>query len=406
LIERKRDGETLSGGEIRELVMGFTTGDVPLYQMSAFAMAVFFQGMTAQETADLTRAMVESGEHFTYPDGAPKVVDKHSTGGVGDKVSLVLAPLIACGDVWVPMVSGRGLGITGGTLDKLESIPGFSVDRSLPQAVEQLKSIGVVMMGQTETFCPADRKLYALRDVTATVPSAPLIVASIMSKKIAESLDSLVLDIKFGLGAFMRTRREAEDLEAGMRQVADAVGLDFHAVLTPMDEPLGRAVGNALEVKEAIETLRGDGPPDLVELVLDLAEKVSPESRESLAGWLADGRAWTKFGELVSAQGGRTETLMDLGKTVHGAPVVRDVRAGRSGVVTQVDAERVGRTAVALGAGRAKVDDAIDPSVGFDQLVKTGSAVRAGDLLGRVHAPTGALADLGSQGLSEAVTIA
>src|SRR6056297_3342348 len=255
LIERKRDGASLSDEEIRYLIREFTMGGMPEYQMSSLAMAIYFQGMTPEETASLTRAMLESGEVFSYPDTAPRVVDKHSTGGIGDKVSLVLAPLLACDEVWVPMISGRGLGITGGTLDKLESIPGFSVQVSRDDAIAQLDKIGVVMMGQTGDICPADKKLYALRDVTATVPSQPLIVASIMSKKLAESLDALVLDVKFGSGAFMKTRPEAESLGEAMREVGGSMGVDTKICYNSMDEPLGQSVGNALEVAESIETL-------------------------------------------------------------------------------------------------------------------------------------------------------
>jgi pyrimidine-nucleoside phosphorylase len=252
LISRKRDGEELSDKEVRLLIEGYTSGQVPDYQMSAFAMAVYFKGMSAAETAALTRSMIESGDSFVHPPGHPPVVDKHSTGGIGDKVSLVLAPLVASAGCHVPMVSGRGLGITGGTLDKLESIPGFNVRMGLEAACAQLKKIGVVMMGQTDAFCPADKKLYSLRDVTGTVPSIPLITASIMSKKLAESLDRLVLDVKYGSGAFMRTKRDAEALAASMVAVGREMGVEVHTLLHPMSEPTGRAVGNALEVIESL----------------------------------------------------------------------------------------------------------------------------------------------------------
>ncbi|MFL6595132.1 MAG: thymidine phosphorylase, partial [Chthoniobacterales bacterium] len=243
LIERKREGAELSGDEIRALIDGFTRGEIPDYQMSAWAMAVFFRGMTARETSNLTMAMMRSGRVLAYPTGSPPKIDKHSTGGVGDKVSLVLAPLLACDDVWVPMISGRGLGITGGTLDKLESIPGFNVNLDEQRALQQLERIGVFMIGQTADICPADKKLYALRDVTGTVPSQALIVASIMSKKLAENLDRLVLDVKFGRGAFMKTRAEAEQLARAMTDVGELMGVQMSHLLNPMDEPLGRAVG-------------------------------------------------------------------------------------------------------------------------------------------------------------------
>src|SRR6476620_12804951 len=261
--------------EIEFLITGFVSGAIADYQMSAWAMAVFFKGMTAEETRHLTTAMMESGSMLTYPKTSPPKVDKHSTGGIGDKTSLILAPLLACDENWVPMISGRGLGITGGTLDKLESIPGFNIHIDERRAIAQLKSIGVFMIGQTADLCPADKKLYALRDVTGTVPSQPLIVASIMSKKLAENLDRLVLDVKFGSGAFMKTRAEAEQLSAAMIELGERMGVQVSSRLNPMDGPLGRAVGNALEVAECVEVLQGGGPEDLITLVLDLAGAVS-----------------------------------------------------------------------------------------------------------------------------------
>ncbi|MEX2579391.1 MAG: thymidine phosphorylase [Verrucomicrobiales bacterium] len=391
LIERKRDGGSLTEAEIAGIVGAFATGGIPDYQMSALAMAVYFRGMTRDETAALTRAMLESGERFSYPDGAPRVVDKHSTGGVGDKVSLVLAPLLACGDCWVPMISGRGLGITGGTLDKLESIPGFRVGLSREEAVEQLEAIGVAMMGQTESICPADRKFYALRDVTATVPSEPLIVSSIMSKKLAESLDALVLDVKFGSGAFMKTKKEAESLGEAMREVGEAAGLTTRVCYHAMDEPLGRAVGNALEVAEAIDVLRGKGPEDLRAIAVELASQVSEADADQLGRWLDDGTAWAKFQRLVEFQGGEPDTL-ERWDSAHPAPVVREIRSPNSGRVVAVDAGAVGRASVALGAGRGRAEDDVDPAVGFDRLVKTGADVKADEVVARVHARTEAAA--------------
>ena len=295
LIEKKRDSQELSADEIKSLIEDFTLGEIPDYQMSAWAMAVFFRGMTPAETRHLTEAMMESGRVLKYPKDSPPKIDKHSTGGVGDKVSLVLAPLLACDEAWVPMISGRGLGITGGTLDKLESIPGFNVNLDEKRALKQLDMIGVFMIGQTEDICPADKKLYALRDVTGTVPSQALIVASIMSKKLAENLDRLVLDVKFGSGAFMKTKKEAQQLAAEMTSVGDSMGVKVSHLLSPMDEPLGRAVGNALEVAECVEILQGGGPPDLVTLIVELAEKVSKTPRKQLAKRLKDGSAWKKF---------------------------------------------------------------------------------------------------------------
>jgi pyrimidine-nucleoside phosphorylase len=385
IIETKRDGKALSDEEIRSVIAEYTRGEIPDCQMSALAMAIYFQGMSEEETASLTRAMLESGEVFQFPEGTPKVVDKHSTGGIGDKVSLILAPLLACDDLWVPMISGRGLGITGGTLDKLESIPGFRVGISQEEAMNQLEQIGVVMMGQTSDVCPADKKLYALRDVTATVPSQALIVASIMSKKLAETLDALVLDVKFGSGAFMKTRPEAESLGSAMQAVGEAMGVDTRVCYHPMDEPTGSAVGNALEVVESIQTLKGGGPEDLRSIVISLAREVSHVGASQLAGWLDDGSAWRKFQEMVGSQGGDVAALDDLGARTR-APVIREVTAEQSGMVASVDAETIGRCTVSLGAGRSRADDVIDSSVGFDKLIKVGALVSSGELLGRVHA--------------------
>lgn len=385
LIARKREGEELSPDEIRGLIEGYTAGDIPDYQMSAFGMAVFFQGMTPVETAALTRAMMESGEVFRFPAGRPKVVDKHSTGGIGDKVSLILAPLVASTGCWVPMVSGRGLGITGGTLDKLESIPGFNVKMGLTDAIAQLEKLRVVMMGQTDRFCPADKKLYALRDVTGTVPSIPLITASIMSKKMAESLDRLVLDVKYGSGAFMRTKEDAEKLAASMIAVGKEMGVDVKAILHPMSEPTGRTVGNALEVIEAIECLEGGGPADLRKVVLDLSEAIVDVSREQLERKLDDGTARRLFDHLVEEQDACADDLPNLAK-IHQASVIRDFSSKRSGTVTAVDAGLIGQASLQLGAGRAKATDDVDFAVGFDRLVKSGEELRAGDPLCRIHA--------------------
>ncbi len=387
LIERKRDGEELAPDEIAALIDGFTRGEIPDYQMSAFAMAVFFRGMTPNETGELTSAMMKSGRVLEYPADSPPKVDKHSTGGIGDKVSLVLAPLLACDEVWVPMISGRGLGITGGTLDKLESIPGFNVNLDETRALRQLEKIGVFMIGQTADICPADKKLYALRDVTGTVPSQPLIVASIMSKKLAENLDRLVLDVKFGSGAFMKTRAEAEQLAAAMTAVGEQMGVKMFHLLSAMDAPLGRTVGNALEVAEAVETLLGRGPRDLVELTLDLAAKVSTADRTQLARWLEDGTAWQKFVALVEAQDGDARVLEKMSAT-HPAPVVRPLPASRSGVIARMDAEAIGRAALFLGAGRAKAADKIDFAVGCSQIRQPGERIEKNDPLMLVHART------------------
>jgi len=385
LIEKKRDGQALTTKEINNLVEDFVVGDLPDYQMSALAMAVFFRGMTSTETHHLTEAMMQSGRVLRYPEGSPPKIDKHSTGGVGDKVSLVLAPLLACDEVWVPMISDRGLGITGGTLDKLESIPGFNVNLDEKRALKQLEKIGVFMIGQTEDICPADKKLYALRDVTGTVPSQPLIVASIMSKKLAENLDRLVLDVKFGSGAFMKTKEEAEQLAKAMTSVGESMKVKTSSLLSPMDEPLGRNVGNALEVAECVEILQGGGPPDLIKLIVDLAEKVSETPRAELEKRLQDGRAWKKFVSLVYAQDGDA-TMLEQILDQHRALIVQPWPAKSAGVVKKMDAELIGRASVSLGAGRQKTDDAIDFAVGFSKIKKVGERVAVDEPLFMVHA--------------------
>jgi len=387
LIECKRDGVELSPNDIGALIDGFTRGEIPDYQMSAFAMAVFFRGMTPNETRSLTAAMMQSGDVLQYPKGSPPKVDKHSTGGIGDKVSLVLAPLLACDEVWVPMISGRGLGITGGTLDKLESIPGFNVNLEEARALRQLEKIGVCMIGQTADICPADKKLYALRDVTGTVPSQPLIVASIMSKKLAENLDRLVLDVKFGSGAFMKTKEAAAQLATAMTDVGRELGVKISHLLSPMEEPLGWAVGNALEVAEAVAILREGGPDDLIELTLNLAAEVSTAPRAQLAEWLSDGSAWEKFIALVEAQDGDAAALEKM-TSLHAAPVIHPLLSPHGGVLQRVDAETIGRAALFLGAGRARAEDTIDFAVGFSQIKKVGTRVEPNEPLLMVHART------------------
>ncbi len=404
LIEGKRDGRELSGEEIDGLISAFSRGEMPDYQMSALAMAIFFRGMTDAETAHLTRAMMRSGRTLSYPPGSPPRVDKHSTGGIGDKVSLVLAPLLACDNVWVPMISGRGLGITGGTLDKLESIPGFNVNLSERQALDQLEKIGVFMIGQTTDICPADKKLYALRDVTGTVPSQPLIVASIMSKKLAENLDRLVLDVKFGSGAFMKTRPEADELAQRLSAIGGQMGVAISHSISPMDEPLGRAAGNALEVAEAVGALQGRGPADLLQIVLDLAERVASAPRATLCHWLSSGAAWRKFVEMVEAQGGDASALEGIDR-LHAAPLRHPLVAERSGTVAKMDAGLIGRACVQLGAGRQKATDVIDFAVGCSGLKKIGEKAEAGEPLMVVHARTQAALDTALPLLQEAVAI-
>jgi pyrimidine-nucleoside phosphorylase len=385
LIEKKRDGHTLTTKEIKSLVEEFVVGEIPDYQMSALAMAVFFRGMSPTETFHLTDAMMHSGRVLKYPEGSPPKIDKHSTGGVGDKVSLVLAPLLACDEVWVPMISGRGLGITGGTLDKLESIPGFNVNLDEKRALKQLEKIGVFMIGQTEDICPADKKLYALRDVTGTVPSQPLIVASIMSKKLAENLDRLVLDVKFGSGAFMKTKEDAQQLAESMQKVGESMKVKTSYLLNPMDEPLGRNVGNALEVAECVEILQGGGPKDLVKLIVDLAEKVSETPRAQLEKRLKDGSAWNKFTSLVYAQDGDA-TMIEKILEQHRAAIIQPWPAKSAGTIKKMDAELIGRASVQLGAGRQRADDPIDFAVGFSQIKKVGEHVDLNEPLFTIHA--------------------
>lgn len=404
VIEKKREGGRLAPEEITALVEGYMSGKVSDAQMSALCMAIFFQGLDAAETAILTEAMMRSGRVFEYPAGSPPVVDKHSTGGVGDKVSLILAPLLACDGVWVPMISGRGLGITGGTLDKMESIPGFRVDLDLETALAQLERLGLFMIGQTKEICPADRRLYALRDVTGTVPSRPLICASIMSKKLAENLDRLVLDVKFGSGAFMQTREEAELLASELVAVAEPFKTQVRAVLSPMEEPLGRTVGNALEMIEAVESLQGGGPPDLRDLVLDLAETISESPREVLAGKLDDGTAWQKWVEVVEAQGGDVSALEHLSE-IRKATVIRPVLSPKAGRVRAVVARKVGEAAVRLGAGRSLPEDPVDFTVGFSHLVKVGESVGEGDPLAMIHASDETKFERAAREIEQAVQI-
>ncbi len=406
IIERKRDGKTLTEPEIKSLIDGFTTGDIPDYQMSALAMAIYFNGMDRDETTSLTRAMLASGDTLSHPNkGSRSVVDKHSTGGIGDKVSLILAPLLACdSELIIPMISGRGLGITGGTLDKLESIPGFNVNLSKKQALAQIDAIGVVMMGQTTDIAPADRKLYALRDVTATVASQSLIVASIMSKKLAESLDKLVLDVKFGSGAFMQTLADAHSLGESMQDVGEMMGVRTQVVYNPMNEPLGHTVGNALEVTEAIAALRGEGPEDLVNITLDLALQVSRKKRDQLNGWLTDGSAYQKFLEIVESQGACPEDIERF-SDLHAPKVSKDLHSPASGEILSINAATAGKVSLQLGAGRTRAEDTIDFSVGLSNIRKIGENINAGDPLLTIHASDNDSANAAGEELLSAIRI-
>lgn len=400
-IEKKRDGERLEDCEIREFIGGFASGKIPDYQMAAMAMAIFFRGMDAAETATLTDAMMRSGDLLDWGACPMPTADKHSTGGIGDKISLMLAPLVAAMGVAVPMISGRGLGITGGTLDKLDSIPGYNSRLPVADFQRIVGDVGCSIIGQTARLAPADGKLYALRDVTGTVPSIPLITASIMSKKLAEGAGTLVFDVKFGRAAFMRTRADAEKLLESLVSTGRRMGRKCDAVLTPMDDPHGRAVGNALEVAEAVETLRGAGPADTRALTLDLACRMvalaSPGQagdglRAAIEHALDSGAALGKFVRMVEAQGGDPR-FVDNPALLPQPGASADVLADRKGVVAEVDAAKIGRVALELGAGRRAVTDSIDPAAGIDCLVARGEAVSKGDRLMTLHAATPALAE-------------
>ena len=391
LIERKRNGAELSAEEISELVLGYTRGDVPDYQMAAWCMAVYFKGLSGQETHALTDAMIRSGE--TLDLGAAigrRVVDKHSTGGVGDKMSLAVGPIVAACGVPFGKMSGRGLGHTGGTLDKLESIPGYRVELTIDEFVAQVRDVGLAIIGQTGDLVPADKKLYALRDVTATVDIVPLIASSIMSKKLAAGADAIVLDVKVGDGAFMKTVDDARILAEQMVDLGKRAGRQVVCILTDMDQPLGAAVGNALEIREAVETISAEGPPDLTELVLDACARLLvlsdlgvdlAEGRERAERATTDGSARETYERWIRAQGGDPD--LDV---LPRAPVVREVLAPRSGVVTRLSALEIGVASVELGGGRRTKDQAIDHAVGVVCSAKRGQTVEEGQVLADVHA--------------------
>ena len=413
IIARKRDGHELSREEIAAFVRGATDGSWADYQLSALLMAIYLRGMTAEETAHYTDAMMRSGvvADLSFVPGIK--VDKHSTGGVGDKVSIPLAPMVAACGVPVPMISGRGLGHSGGTLDKLESIPGFRTDLSLEAYCAQVGRIGCALIGQTQDLAPADKKLYALRDVTATVECIPLICGSILSKKLAEGIDALVLDVKFGRGAFMKNKAEARRLAEALVSVGRAGGKQVRAVLTAMDQPLGRAVGNALEIAESIACLRGEGPADLMKvtyalgaqmLVLGGVARSEAEAMGKLESVVANGAALAKFREIVAAQGGDARVVAEPGRLPQARLQVQ-LAAPRGGFVSDVDAMGVALAALRLGAGRARAEDRIDPAVGVSDLVKIGERLDAGAPLCVIHASDEqALAEAGAM-LGQAIFI-
>ena len=403
LIEAKRDGKTLDAAQIKAIVAAYTAGQIADYQMAAFLMAVYFRGLDTAETRTLALAMRNSGEVLKFPDDPRPLVDKHSTGGVGDKVSLPLAPLLACLGFRVPMISGRGLGITGGTLDKLDSIPGFQTLLPTERILEIVQTVGCVMCGQTVCMVPADKGLYALRDVTATVPSIPLIVASILSKKLAEDLSALVLDVKFGVAAFMPTHEKARELARAMVALGNECGVNTRALLTNMDTPLGRAAGNWLEVKESVACL--DPAPaahasptttadDLRELVLACAAHLLVQTGKvksldaalrQAADCLASGKPRNKWNEMLAAQGADLAAFNRKLALDHTAPVVLELKAPQAGFVSRCDARILGEVIRDLGGGRLTKESVINYDVGVDSIIKPGEAVQAGALLARIH---------------------
>jgi pyrimidine-nucleoside phosphorylase len=413
LVQRKRNGEALASEDLREFFDGYTSGLVADYQMSAFLMAVYFRGLTPDELNTVVDVMLGSGSVLQLDSVPGRTVDKHSTGGVGDKVSLALAPLVASLGVPVPMISGRGLGHTGGTLDKLETIPGFRTDLTLDEFRAQMERIGCALIGQTAEIAPLDKRLYALRDVTATVEAIPLIASSIMSKKLAEGIDALLLDVKRGSGAFMPELDAALELATTMIEIGRAHGRDVVALVTAMDRPLGNAVGNALEMEEAILLLQGEGPEDLWALTVRQAAEMlclggvttSLETALQTAhAALVDGRALEMMRRIIEAQGGNPAVLDDPALLPQ-APVRRTLDCERDGYVAEVNALDVGKASVRLGAGRAALDSVIDPAVGFHITAKPGAHVKRGQSLATVYAASIEAAEAGVQALKEAITV-
>jgi pyrimidine-nucleoside phosphorylase len=395
LIEAKRDGHSLDPVQLKESISAYTTGRVPDYQMAAFLMAVYFKGLNDVETGALMRAMRDSGDVLRFPPDPRPLVDKHSTGGIGDKVSLPLAPLLACLGFRVPMISGRGLGITGGTLDKLDSIPGFQSLPSTQRIVEIVQTVGCVICGQTAQMVPADKALYALRDATATVPSISLIVASILSKKLAESLEALVLTVKFGVAAFMPTLERAHELAQALVTLANESGVKTRALLTDMHIPLGRSAGNWIEVRESVECLEGQGPKDLRELVLACAAHLLVQTGKArtldaalqqAADCLASGKPRQKWNEMLAAQGADLTAFDRKLALEHTAPVVVELRAPASGYISRCDARIIGEVVRDLGSGRFTKESSINYDVGVDEIAKPAEPIKAGDLLARIHA--------------------
>ncbi|PWN05758.1 thymidine phosphorylase [Rhodohalobacter mucosus] len=413
LIRKKRDKGTLTSDEIRFLIRSYTEDSLPDYQMSAFLMACYLNGLNTEEAAALTKSMLHSGIVLDLNEVPGLKVDKHSTGGVGDKLSLILAPIVAACGVPVPMISGRGLGHTGGTLDKLESIPGFTVDMTLDRYREILKKHHLVLAGQTEDIAPADKRLYALRDVTATVESIPLIAGSIMSKKLAEGIDALVLDVKFGSGAFMKNKENATELARTLVNIGEEFGKETIAYLTNMDQPLGYAVGNWLEVRESIDALQGDGPEDVMEITHllagtmiylgDKADSVDEGVRLSRQA-VSDGSAMEKWIDIVKEQGGDAGMIMQP-ESYKKADYIGNVTAQSNGYITEMDTFALGMVAVELGAGRREKDDSVDPAAGFMLHKKTGDTVKQGETIAVLHTNKKNMLDAAGTSLLEAITI-
>src|SRR5882724_3637630 len=414
LIEAKRDGKTHAPEHIREFIREFTAGKIPDYQMAALLMAIYFRGLNTAETTALTLAMRDSGDVLKFPKDKRPLVDKHSTGGIGDKVSLPFAPLLACLGFRVPMISGRGLSITGGTLDKLDSIPGFKTLLPAAQIIAQVQQVGCVICGQTDKMVPADKKIYALRDASGTVPSIQLITASILSKKLAESLDALILDVKFGCAAFMQTKADARKLAKAMVALGNQCGVNTRAVLTDMDTPLGRAAGNWLEVKESVKCLEGKGPNDLLELVIDSAAHLLVQTRKakSLAAartlaeeCLASGEPRRKWDEMIAAQGADLKAFNR--KLTHDstAKVAVEVKSGKAGYVSGCNARVIGEVIRDIGGGRLTKESVVNYDVGVDRIAKPGERVEKSGVLCRVHAADSAQAKFAVKRLQTAFEI-
>lgn len=394
IIEKKRDGQSISESELREFVAAYAANQLPDYQMAAFAMAVYFKGMSFEETTILTDAMMHSGEVLQWTSLNRPTVDKHSTGGIGDKISLPLAPLVAAAGAAVPMISGRGLGITGGTLDKLEAIPGYQTRLSIPEFEKVLQTVGCSIIGQTAQLAPVDKALYALRDVTGTVPSIPLITASILSKKLAEGAEGLVFDVKCGRAAFMKTREAAESLATHLVTISRNMGRKATAFVTAMDCPLGQSIGNATEIAETLRVLRNEGPEDVTQLTLTLGAEMlvlagccstSTEARTLLQQKLESGAGLETFGKMIAAHGGDARIIDDSNRLPQ-APVICDWPSPESGYLADIDADALGRVVLLLGGGRRQHTDAINPAVGIDSLMPLGSAVTQGQSLLRILA--------------------